>query len=310
MLCADFFNIPYKLKINRTFIEHKKNSSIKKSKKCTYINMEVEKKIDPLGFREYDARWLYPKSINSKGIEAVGKGFGTQVISSEKDPIVIVGNDYRSYSEEVKNNFSFENFIINRIKYDLPNYLVENFDKIIRYVKNLNFHQKYIVTGGDHFYNILFKFWMAFNKDKESKILTLDHGIHNGVEKGDIYYQEEIGDINIGFYKQMKSKEIQLPSIRLSKYIDLREKKSKPEKLLFVSYDSMIYPENILISPICSKSKYVIEYFETLTKYLDSDILSKTLIRPTFKKHYPFSWVKDEMIHKFSKKFKIAFYQF
>ena len=105
MLCADFLNTLYKLKINRTFIEHKKNSSIKKSKKCTYINMEVEKKIDPLGFREYDARWLYPKSINSKGIEAVGKGFGTQVISSEKNPIVIVGNDYRSYSEEVKNNF-------------------------------------------------------------------------------------------------------------------------------------------------------------------------------------------------------------
>ena len=105
MLCADFLNTLYKLKINRTFIEHKKNSSIKKSKKCTYINMEVEKKIDPLGFREYDARWLYPKSINSKGIEAVGKGFGTQVINSEKNPIVIVGNDYRSYSEEVKNNF-------------------------------------------------------------------------------------------------------------------------------------------------------------------------------------------------------------
>ena len=56
MLCADFLNTLYKLKINRTFIEHKKNSSIKKSKKCTYINMEVEKKIDPLGFREYDAR--------------------------------------------------------------------------------------------------------------------------------------------------------------------------------------------------------------------------------------------------------------
>ena len=94
MLCADFLNTLYKLKINRTFIEHKKNSSIKKSKKCTYINMEVEKKIDPLGFREYDARWLYPKSINSKGIEAVGKGFGTQVINSEKKPTVIVGNDY------------------------------------------------------------------------------------------------------------------------------------------------------------------------------------------------------------------------
>ena len=59
--------------------------------------------IDPLGFREYDARWLYPKDINAEGIKNVGLGFGTQIISkTKKTPRVIVGHDYRSYSEEVK----------------------------------------------------------------------------------------------------------------------------------------------------------------------------------------------------------------
>ena len=37
--------------------------------------------INPLGFREYDARWLYPKDINLEGIKEVGLGFGTQIIS-------------------------------------------------------------------------------------------------------------------------------------------------------------------------------------------------------------------------------------
>ena len=63
------------------------------------------KKIDPLGFREYDARWLFPESINEEGIDSVGKGFGTQVVSKIKNPTVIVGHDYRSYSENVKKNF-------------------------------------------------------------------------------------------------------------------------------------------------------------------------------------------------------------
>ena len=63
------------------------------------------KKIDPLGFREYDARWLFPESINEEGIDSVGRGFGTQVISKIKNPTVIVGHDYRSYSENVKKNF-------------------------------------------------------------------------------------------------------------------------------------------------------------------------------------------------------------
>ena len=105
MLCADFLNTLYKLEINRTFIEHEKKYAIKKSKKCTNINMINEKKIDPLGFREYDARWLFPDSINELGIESVGKGFGTQVLNKVKNPTVIVGHDYRSYSENVKKNF-------------------------------------------------------------------------------------------------------------------------------------------------------------------------------------------------------------
>ena len=61
-------------------------------------------KIDPFGFREYDARWLYEKDINLAGIENLGKGLGTQIINHIKknNPTVIVGHDYRSYSEEIK----------------------------------------------------------------------------------------------------------------------------------------------------------------------------------------------------------------
>ena len=61
-------------------------------------------KIDPYGFREYDARWLYKKDINSLGITNLGKGLGTQIIKHLKknNPRVIVGHDYRSYSEEIK----------------------------------------------------------------------------------------------------------------------------------------------------------------------------------------------------------------
>ena len=61
-------------------------------------------KIDPYGFREYDARWLYKKDINELGITNLGKGLGSQIINSTKknNPRVIVGHDYRSYSEEIK----------------------------------------------------------------------------------------------------------------------------------------------------------------------------------------------------------------
>ena len=56
------------------------------------------------GFREYDARWLYPDDINLAGIKNLGHGLGSQIISTIKkqNPTVVVGHDYRSYSEEIK----------------------------------------------------------------------------------------------------------------------------------------------------------------------------------------------------------------
>ena len=66
--------------------------------------MNQSLKIDPYGFREYDARWLYEKDINAEGITNLGKGLGTQIIKHTElnNPRVIVGHDYRSYSEEIK----------------------------------------------------------------------------------------------------------------------------------------------------------------------------------------------------------------
>ena len=66
--------------------------------------MSEKLKIDPYGFREYDARWLYEKDINLSGITNLGKGLGTQIIKHTKknNPRIIVGHDYRSYSEEIK----------------------------------------------------------------------------------------------------------------------------------------------------------------------------------------------------------------
>jgi phosphomannomutase / phosphoglucomutase len=61
-------------------------------------------KINPNGFREYDARWVFEKDIDLEGITELGKGLGSQIIKHTKktNPRVITGHDYRSYSEDIK----------------------------------------------------------------------------------------------------------------------------------------------------------------------------------------------------------------
>ena len=61
-------------------------------------------KINSNGFREYDARWVFEKDVDLEGITNLGKGLGTQIIKHVKksNPRIIVGHDYRSYSEKIK----------------------------------------------------------------------------------------------------------------------------------------------------------------------------------------------------------------
>ncbi len=50
------------------------------------------------GFREYDARWLYPKEINLVGVSGAWAGAWHLFPRIGIKPRVVVGHDYRSYS--------------------------------------------------------------------------------------------------------------------------------------------------------------------------------------------------------------------
>jgi phosphomannomutase/phosphoglucomutase len=64
---------------------------------------EREVLVSPSGFREYDARWLYPEQLNLRGVQALGLGIGTLLHELKTSPpAIVVGHDYRSYSASIK----------------------------------------------------------------------------------------------------------------------------------------------------------------------------------------------------------------
>jgi phosphomannomutase/phosphoglucomutase len=58
--------------------------------------------VTPNGFREYDARWLFPHEINLMGVQALGMGLGTLVHELGVRPEIVTGHDFRSYSSAIK----------------------------------------------------------------------------------------------------------------------------------------------------------------------------------------------------------------
>lgn len=74
------------------------------------LEFETQALVKPTGFREYDARWWMgtgaagekAPEINALGVQALGLGLGTYIHQQGVAPRVVVGHDFRSYSQSVK----------------------------------------------------------------------------------------------------------------------------------------------------------------------------------------------------------------
>jgi phosphomannomutase/phosphoglucomutase len=57
------------------------------------------------GFREYDVRWILGKEINPNGFFVLGCAYGTFLQKHVKETRVVVGHDFRSYSQDLSRSF-------------------------------------------------------------------------------------------------------------------------------------------------------------------------------------------------------------
>ncbi len=58
--------------------------------------------VKPTGFREYDARWLFPQEINLMGLNCIGLGMAEVFDRRSVKKRIVVGHDFRWYSASVK----------------------------------------------------------------------------------------------------------------------------------------------------------------------------------------------------------------
>jgi phosphomannomutase / phosphoglucomutase len=58
--------------------------------------------VKPTGFREYDARWLFPQEINLMGMQVIGMAMATLMRERGVPVRIVTGHDFRSYSSSIK----------------------------------------------------------------------------------------------------------------------------------------------------------------------------------------------------------------
>src|SRR5262245_5578536 len=77
------------------------------SKQVAYNSYDYFEKtlITDNGFREYDVRWLLDKKINPNGFLVLGKAYATYLQTKYQERRVVVGHDFRKYSQDLSRSF-------------------------------------------------------------------------------------------------------------------------------------------------------------------------------------------------------------
>ena len=198
---------------------------------------------------------------------------------------------------ETKKKIYFENFLYERVFYDMPKIYLENYQNIDRYCKSLP-STKIIFTANAHMYNDIFNIWTAQQVSKGSKLILSDHGGSLKLQMHFFEHDEKICNKKIVWHKPLNSKHIQLSPNKL-----LNIKKNNiinKYQITLIGFENHRYAYVTQTGPV---SSLVLDDFNQKIKfinYLDKKTRAIFKIRP-----YPnnLGWfIKDRFTDLFGKK--------
>jgi putative transferase (TIGR04331 family) len=179
-------------------------------------------------------------------------------------------------SFKISKKNEFENFIFNKIKRDIPRIFIENFNDIKNLHKNKLERTDSVITDTMHWYNPIFKSWLAYKKNinKNFKIITAAHGgVYGGVP---FYYDynKSISTIEFKYQKKILKNQIRLPCLFLKKY-----NRNLNDKILLICTNVPKYPKHFLTGPLSDEINF--NFFQ-VKKFTDNIEINKKkiFIRP------------------------------
>jgi putative transferase (TIGR04331 family) len=185
----------------------------------------------------------------------------------------------------------------------IPKSYLENFKEYSIFSSTI-FPQSplFAVTGTGHFNNDIFKIWMA-NRLQKSKLIIIQHGGHYGLGKisNCQAWEFDISDYFLSWGWLNKSYPKIIPYGKFIKPIS-KNLKIKSQILYIIGSGNDRYISSTISMPL---GEQWLDYINSITKFinnLDSNIISKTIIRP-----YPskIGWDQDKIYNDNFKSIKI-----
>ncbi len=193
---------------------------------------------------------------------------------SAKNNFDLIKRENMNLKPNKKNKF--ENFILNKIKGDIPRVYIENFNDIKNIHKNELEKVNTVLTDTMHWYNPIFKSWLAHKKnfDRNFKIITASHGgIYGGVPFYD--YDKSISTTEFKYQKKILKNQIKLPCLFLEKY-----NIKSTDKILFICTNVPKYPKHFSTGPLSDEINFNYIQIKKFFKNIKKKNKKKIFIRP------------------------------
>ncbi len=138
----------------------------------------------------------------------------------------------------------FLKYLNENIKHDIPKCFLEAYDLINQESHKIKFKPKIILSSYLHFYNEVFKFWLARNViTNKTKFFSTSHGGGNQLKYcPDLQFENTIVDKKFTWTLPVKDKDIQLPP---GKLINFKCSRSDKKFLIYLEKNITLFPSYI-----------------------------------------------------------------
>ncbi len=191
----------------------------------------------------------------------------------------------------------FERFLKSSITGDVPLCFIEGFEKLYDFSKKIKMRPRKIISSYYHYFNELFKFWVAFLKEnKFTKFYTVTHG-GGGFMKypSSLNFEKEIADKQIVWYRSNLSDEIQLPA---SKFITQKKDIRTKKFISFVEGPTHLFPSRLGFATIGNENTNSFDIFLKFYEKINLSNKQNLIYLPKKEHNINASKNLDNFLHK------------
>jgi putative transferase (TIGR04331 family) len=171
----------------------------------------------------------------------------------------------------------FESFLHERIRTDLLQVIVESFAWMGDRAAAIRSRPKVIFSASAHWFNDLFKRWLAERVREGAVFVAMEHGGSIPPRFSAMTFEEDVSDVRTTWAVPYHPKHVRLPPNRM---VGRRSRRARGRQLMIVGSESPRYAYDLSSTPIGGQTLVGFEYVCRLHDALEERVRSAFLVKP------------------------------